>query len=642
MFTNRSNSRVFFVSLNITMALALLIGSAVSPTPARAASTITVTTSADNTTTDTFCSLREAITNANDDAMTFADCAVAGSGNDTIVFANGITSIVLGSTLPTISDFDGLTINGGSDVTINGSDTYRILIVDGGISLTLENLTLKDGACTSCAGGGIYSSGGTVTLNNSAITSSQQGIFVYNGTVTITNSTFSGNSSTYGGAVNASGSSSMLTISNSVFSSNDSPGGGGSAVYSGGTMTITNSSFTNNIGTGGSGSSIFNDGANATIKNSTFSGIVSATTRAIYNNGATLTVSNSTFTGNEVSDNGGGIANANGTLTVKNSTFSGNKAPSGGADIYQYGASASLNLYNSILANDNGGGDCVLGGGTISANNNLIEDSSNACGLTNGANGNIVGSDPNLGTLTGSPAYFPLNAGSLALNAGDDTICAADPVNNTSQNGITRPQGSHCDIGSTEKIFILTSTFRSAAAQDGWVLESTEFSNAGGSLNNTGTLFNLGDDAADKQYRAILSFNTFPLPDTAVITKVTLKIKKQGLVGTDPFTTHGILYIDIRTGAFSANAALQAGDFQATASKPAAGAIPNTPVYGWYSKILNSTAFPFINKTGWTQFRLRFQMDDNNDNGADNLRFFSGDYSTVSYRPTLIIEYYVP
>jgi hypothetical protein len=48
--------------------------------------------------------------------------------------------------------------------------------------------------------------------------------------------------------------------------------------------------------------------------------------------------------------------------------------------------------------------------------------------------------------------------------------------------------------------------------------------------------------------KAILYFKTSPLPDTAVITKVTLKIKKSSVAGTDPFTTHGSLVADIRKG----------------------------------------------------------------------------------------------
>jgi hypothetical protein len=61
-------------------------------------------------------------------------------------------------------------------------------------------------------------------------------------------------------------------------------------------------------------------------------------------------------------------------------------------------------------------------------------------------------SNPWLGVLTGSPAYFPLNAESPAIDTGDDSSCAAWPVNNQSQNGLTRPQGAHCDIGSYEAV----------------------------------------------------------------------------------------------------------------------------------------------------------------------------------------------
>ncbi|MEW5829984.1 MAG: hypothetical protein AB1846_13910 [Chloroflexota bacterium] len=45
--------------------------------------------------------------------------------------------------------------------------------------------------------------------------------------------------------------------------------------------------------------------------------------------------------------------------------------------------------------------------------------------------------------------------------------------------------------------------------------------------------------------------------------------------------------------------------------------------------------------TGVTQFRLRFARDDNDDKGADCLKFFSGN-AALWARPQLIIEYYVP
>jgi Zn-dependent metalloprotease len=179
-------------------------------------------------------------------------------------------------------------------------------------------------------------------------------------------------------------------------------------------------------------------------------------------------------------------------------------------------------------------------------------------------------------------------------------------------------------------------------AQDGWVLESSETSNQGGKVNPTATTFILGDNANNRQYRSILHFNTKSLPDNAVITKVVLKIKKQGVTGTDPFTTHRKIAIDIRRGAFSDSGALQATDFQAAAGKLGAGMIANNPqAGGWYSARLNSTAYPYINRTGITQFRLRFQLDDDNDAIADFLRFYSGNAGHAN-RPILVIEYYVP
>jgi hypothetical protein len=187
-----------------------------------------------------------------------------------------------------------------------------------------------------------------------------------------------------------------------------------------------------------------------------------------------------------------------------------------------------------------------------------------------------------------------------------------------------------------------TVTYRSVGTNDGYILESTETSDVGGAMNSASTVFYLGDGAADKQYRAILSFNTINLPDNAVITKVILKIRRQGLVGSDPFLTLGKIIVDIRTGAFSNNNILQLTDFRAAAHKNTAAIIYNKPVNNWYSVAFNSSAFPYINKSGVTQFRLRFQIGDNDNGTADYLKFYSGDYATAAARPTLIIEYYVP
>ncbi len=79
-------------------------------------------------------------------------------------------------------------------------------------------------------------------------------------------------------------------------------------------------------------------------------------------------------------------------------------------------------------------------------------------------------------------------------------------------------------------------------ADDGWVLESSELSSRGGTMNAGATTFILGDNAADKQYRSILSFNTAGLPDNAVITRVRFRVKRHSVTGTilfPPMVTSG-------------------------------------------------------------------------------------------------------
>ncbi|MBI5825071.1 MAG: DNRLRE domain-containing protein [Chloroflexi bacterium] len=169
----------------------------------------------------------------------------------------------------------------------------------------------------------------------------------------------------------------------------------------------------------------------------------------------------------------------------------------------------------------------------------------------------------------------------------------------------------------------------------------TETSGLGGTVNTTASTLNLGDDPANRQYRAILSFDTSILPDNAVITKATLKFKHIDFTGTSPFTAHGNLLVDVRKGAFSNNAALQLNDFKATASKNNVLSYTSAKVNNWYSKLFSAANFQYINKLGVTQFRLRFAIDDNNDLGADFLKIYSGNAAAAN-RPQLIIEYYVP
>jgi len=192
-----------------------------------------------------------------------------------------------------------------------------------------------------------------------------------------------------------------------------------------------------------------------------------------------------------------------------------------------------------------------------------------------------------------------------------------------------------------------TYTFNSNGTNDGWVLESSEDSNAGGTKNTLDSVFRLGDDSQDRQYRAILHFPTYYLPDNAVVTEAILMIKLQGGAGTYPFTTLGGISIDIRSGVFGNLGpfgidALQASDFQNPASMNSVGVIPNTPNGNWFLTALNSAANPLVNLRGITQIRLAFQLDDNDNLADDYLAFYSGNSDSYSDRPHLVVKYYLP
>jgi hypothetical protein len=184
-------------------------------------------------------------------------------------------------------------------------------------------------------------------------------------------------------------------------------------------------------------------------------------------------------------------------------------------------------------------------------------------------------------------------------------------------------------------------TYQSIAAYDGWVIESGEDTGTGTRIDERASTFFLGDASNDQQYRSILHFGTGSLPNNAIISNVTLKIKKQGIVGTNPFTTHGNILVDVRRPYFDTAVDLQAADFQASADRTAAGIMESVPGAVWYTAALDASAFSSINLAGTTQFRLRFALDDNDDNDQDYIKFYSGDAAPED-QPVLTIDYYLP
>ncbi len=187
-------------------------------------------------------------------------------------------------------------------------------------------------------------------------------------------------------------------------------------------------------------------------------------------------------------------------------------------------------------------------------------------------------------------------------------------------------------------------TFLSNAVQDqdGWVLESAENSYTGGSVNSTALVIRVGDDAQKRQYRGILSFNTAGLPDNAVVLSATLKLKLRDVVGENPFGTHKRLIVDIGKPAFGASAVLAPEDFQAKSERAPVAVISPEPVAGYFTTKIYKPALASINLAGFTQLRLRFELDDNNNTTADYLSFFSGNAADAAQKPVLEIQYYVP
>ena len=259
-------------------------------------------------------------------------------------------------------------------------------------------------------------------------------------------------------------------MSNCTFSANHASRGGGIFNDNGGTLIVSNSSLSDNHASAGGG--IFNDNdGGMTVSNSTFAdNSASASGGAIYNdNGSTVTVSHSTFSGNSTSASGGAIFNENdGTVSVSNSTFSGNIASIGGGGILNV-TNGTVNVSNSTFAGNRAywAGAIRNIDGTVTLKNTIVANSlaiGNCSGAINGGGGNLsypdstcpgINGNPRLGILQhngGPTATMALEAGSAALDAANDTICAAPPVNNRDQRGVIRPQGTHCDIGAYEAV----------------------------------------------------------------------------------------------------------------------------------------------------------------------------------------------
>lgn len=226
------------------------------------------------------------------------------------------------------------------------------------------------------------------------------------------------------------------------------------------------------------------------------------------------------------------------------------------------------------------------------------------------------------------------------LAAGSDM--SVDFVRLTSSEEPSQPAGS------TTLPAPLISTIVSSGTTDGHVLESAQNSTVGGSISAGSTTFRLGDDASNRAYRPVLSFDTSALPDNAIVIQATIGITRVGnIIGSIPIgipnSQFGDILVDLATPSIG-TLALEPGDWQAPATADAVSKFA-WPAYlsgmTIYSRLEDEFAH-LVSTTESTQFRVRYATDDDGDGTADYVSYASSNHSDSAYRPTLAIEYYVP
>jgi hypothetical protein len=353
------------------------------------------------------------------DAANALSDAVAAGGN--ITFNCGSAPMVMN--VNTNATDKTVTIDGGGLVSLSGEDTRQIFFLFGSANVTLNNISLVDGAGFAGAAISISTAQASATINHSFLTSndastSNGGAIFNRGTLVINHSSLGANrSGNFGGAIFNNGGT--VTIKNSTIINNDAAEGAG-IWHSEGTVTVENSSIRSNRATG-LGGGLHIDVGTVTVVNSTIFDNKASGGGGIYMRGNSLTITNTTFNRNRA-DTGGALWNFAGATTVKNTIFNDSRNT---AD-----SSPSLNC----------DGPSVTSGGR-----NIVSD--NSCVPNPGSVGDLLATNPKLEQFindnSGPTRTFLLLPDSPAINYGQG--CPA-----TDQRGVARPVGGGCDVGAVE------------------------------------------------------------------------------------------------------------------------------------------------------------------------------------------------
>lgn len=385
-----------------------------------------------------------------------------------------IVNLLENATGPTPGNGGGLHLTGAGTVTVTGG-----MIVSntadaegGGLwnsaagTMTVDSVEIvgnrASGAAPNQGGGGIFNIGGDLTVVNTDIRgniadgASGSGGGILNrdgGTLNVSDSTLEGNRSMRaGGGVEDNASTTTLTDVDLFENTTGGAPGNGGGLHSTGASNVTILTvmvMSNTAAAEGGG--LWNSGTGtmmvdkAVIVNNHANGAgVTRGGGGIFNIGGPVNVSNSTIGENSAVNNGGGVKVTGGGITLTNVTLFENSVDGVGSAVVAM--TGTVTIRNSIVAATNAD-DSPLCVGTIVVPAfvpNLASDDS--CGAS-------IVDNPMLGTLMnngGSTLTYMLNPTSRAIDAGDDVLCNAAPINNVDQRSFTRMQGLHCDLGAFE------------------------------------------------------------------------------------------------------------------------------------------------------------------------------------------------
>jgi hypothetical protein len=335
---------------------------------------------------------------------------------------------------------------GAGTTIIDGNGTDRVLAVDQHRTITISGVSIVNGFISgTSAYGGCIGNGGNLTLTDSTI---------FNCTVTDDGSHLYG----YGGGIYSSGGA--LTLIRVSVIGNHAYKGAGIYSYVFDTVSLSQSSVVGNeaLGTGGG---LWNVGT-MTIDRCTLSGNSAVLSGGAVFNENILFATNTTVSGNHAVRDGGGIANY-GTTNVYNSSIVFNQADSdgdafgAGGGAYNDGSATAFNIRNTLIAGNTRSvpalaDDCNGALGFFSQNK---LGSFSGCSFAASGTGTftLLNSLAEIGPLRDNGGPTQTQALVLPSNLIDGAVVCVDQNGltlPTDQRGRARSVGISCDIGAFE------------------------------------------------------------------------------------------------------------------------------------------------------------------------------------------------